>query len=437
MKYTQHVVYLIVGEDINSSLLKRQVHELLCEIKHQKPDLQITLLNFQAVHTILNHRKDLRQVRELLESNGINFRVIPSIVPWPFPQLKLQKTSVGYRPYAVWTQAAAKLLGLVMWPVMLYYYYFHGIRVFHCRSYPPAYAAILFKKIFSKTKVIFDPRSDFPEENVTAGNWDEGDKVFAFWKAAEQKILKESDRVACIAPSFVRTYKTIAPQMNGFLVTNNVDTKKFRRNNDVRISIRKELNIEKNEIVVCYLGGLDIVGWNRISVYIDAMKCFCSYGAKLHYLFIVPRHAKANLDAALLGSNISARVTTLNVPDGDVPKYLWASDYGIQLHPKLTIRTGTKIGEYLAAGLPIIVNRNAIGAVELVNEGQVGVIIDGGSAEIINSHDKELLCALKNGPELARWSADVSEFAKDYFDNAVIAAKYIEQYEFFSSPNSC
>lgn len=398
--------------------------------------MKITLLNFLAPHTILNHREDLRQVREFLESSGIGFSVIPSFVPWPIPQLKFQKTSVGYRPYATWTKAAANLLGIVMWPVMFYYYIIHDVRIFHCRSYPPAYAAILFKKILPKTKVIFDPRSDFPEENVTAGNWEEDDKVFAFWKSAEQKILRESDSVACIAPSFVRSYRLIAPLMNGFLVPNNVDTQNFRRNKDVRMSIRRELNIAENEITICYLGGIDTFGWNRISTYIDAIKRFCSYGVKIHFLFIVPSHSKAILDSELSGSDIEACVTTVSVSNEDVPKYLWASDYGIQLHPRLTIRTGTKIGEYLAAGLPIIVNKNAVGATDLVNEGHVGIIIDGGDDEANNLHDKETLRSLKRGEELAKWSTDVSNFAKGYFDNAEIAARYIEQYELVSGKTS-
>jgi glycosyltransferase involved in cell wall biosynthesis len=436
MKNSRHVVYLIVREAINNSLLRRQVLELLCEIKAQKPDLQITLINFLPIYAILKHKVGLKQVREFLEHSGIHLRVIPSLVPWPIPHLKLQKTGFGYRPYAIWNKAASNLLGMVMWPVMLYYYLIHGVRLFHCRSYPPAYAAILFKKIFPNTKVIFDPRSDFPEENVTAGYWEENDKAFSFWKSTERQILRESDSVACIAPSFVRAYKLIDPQVNSFLVPNNVDIKKFRRNNEVRIAIRRELNIAKDEIMVCYLGEISTNGWNRISTYIDAIKCFCTYGMKFHFLFIVPRQSKAMLDEALSGSDISARVTTLSIPDADVPKYLWASDYGIQLHPKLTIRTGTKVGEYLAAGLPIILNRNAIGAVELVKEWQVGVIIDGGTAEAINLHDKELLCSLKNGSELARWSTEVSEFAKGYFDNKVIAAKYIEQYEFASKNTS-
>lgn len=430
MKDSRHIVYLIVREAINNSLLRRQVNELLCEIKAQKPDLQITILNFLPVYAILKHRVELKQVREFLEHSGIHLRVIPSLVPWPIPHLKLQKTGFGYRPYAIWNKAASNLLGMVMWPVMLYYYLIHGVRLFHCRSYPPAYAAILFKGIFSRTRVIFDPRSDFPEENVTAGNWVSDDKVFAFWKRSERRILEEADAVACIAPSFVRSYKSITPRVHEFLVPNNVDTRIFRRNIEVRDAVRRKLNISESEILICYLGSLDTVGWNRISTYLDAIKYFRACGANFHFLFIVPKQSKAALDAALAGSDIAASVTTMSVLDEDVPKYLWASDYGIQLHPKLTIRTGTKIGEYLAAGLPIIVNRNAIGAIELIDKWLVGVIIDGGSAETINSHDKDLICSLPNGPELAKWSSEVSAFAEGYFDNSTIAARYIEQYEF-------
>lgn len=428
MKSTKHVAYLTVGEDINSPLLRRQVLELLCEIKRQNPDLQITLFSFLAFYTILNHREGLRQAREFLEPFGIRLRIIPSFVPWPIPHFKFQKTDVGYRPHAIWTKAAARLLGFVVWPVMGYYYFLHGVRVFHCRSYPPAYAAILFKKFFSKTKVIFDPRSDFPEENVTVGNWKDGDKNFLFWKSAEEKILKSADATACIAPSYLRAYKAICPDSNYFLVPNNVDCKKFQRIEANRGYIRKKLGIHDDELVFCYLGGMTSKGWHRADVYARVCETLVQAKIECRFLFIVPPHSSDLLRQKLSQDVCSNFAIIVNLPFEDVPSYLAAADYGLMFMHRSKIAVGTKIGEYLAAGLPVIVNKNCIGASDLIYERQIGIIVGMGLGDLDASQDLGGLRLLKKGTELSKWSASVSKIAKTYFDNSTIAARYYEQY---------
>lgn len=429
MKYAQHVAYLTVGEDIYSPLLRRQVLELLCEIKRQNPYLQITLFSFLAFHTILNHREGLRQAREFMESSGIRLRIIPSLVPWPLPHFTFHKTDVGYRPHTIWTKAAARLLGLVVWPVMTYYYLFYGVKVFHCRSYPAAYVAILFKKLFCRTRVIFDPRSDFPEENVTAGSWRFGDKNFLFWKKAEKMILKSSDATACIAPSYLRTYKVISADSKYFLAPNNVDCKKFQRIENNQKSARKKLNIHDDELVFCYLGGLTSKGWHRADVYARVCETIAlNADIKCRFLFIIPQHA-ASLLRNCLSLEVGKSIIIISPPYAEVPYYLAAADYGLMFLHRSKIAVGTKIGEYLAAGVPVIANKNCIGAYDLIAEKQVGIILSMGLGDLDDSLDLEGLRLIRKGDELSNWSVNVSKIAKTYFDNPAIAAKYCEQYQ--------
>ena len=47
--------YVVVGEDLSTELLRRQVIELLKEIKRQDSSLRISLINFQSIPSILNH----------------------------------------------------------------------------------------------------------------------------------------------------------------------------------------------------------------------------------------------------------------------------------------------------------------------------------------------------------------------------------------------
>lgn len=422
-----HIAYLTIGEDLNNPLLRRQVLELLCEMKRIQPNLQVTLFSFLTFPAILNHRKGLKYVRDFMGAYGIKLKIIPSLVPWPLPHLKFRKTDVGYRPNHVWDESAIRFLGLVVWPVLFYYHLFRGVRVFHCRSYPPGYVAIMFKKLFPKVRIIFDPRSDFPEENVTAGNWELGDQDYSFWKKAELLLLRHSDAIACIAPSYERTYKTIYRDINCFLVPNNVDWKTFQRNEIDRKSIRKLLGIKEDDLLLCYVGAITSNGWNRASVYAHVCESFSQANIKCHFLFIIPPHG-AGLLRSLLSLETGKKVTIISPSYENTPSYLSAADYGMIFMHKKTIRVGTKTGEYLAAGLPVIANRNCIGAYELINEKGVGILIGMGLGDLDTIEDLESIRSIASGDSLKKWSSDVSSFARNYFDNSGIAARYCEQY---------
>lgn len=207
------IVYLTFGEILNAPLLRRQIVELLGEIRDLGPECHITVLSVLPLHTYLNHRKDNRVVRKLLGQYGIKFSILPTLVPCPLPNISLMKTDKGYRPDMRWTKLATIFLGLSMCPVIAYYYLIRGVKIFHCRSYPSSYAAVYSARLFSAIKVIFDPRSDFPEENITAGNWHSGDKDYLFWKGAEKIIIQRSGAVACISQSQLRGYEKYAQQL--------------------------------------------------------------------------------------------------------------------------------------------------------------------------------------------------------------------------------
>lgn len=423
MRDANQIAYLIAGEDLNDPLLRRQVLELLCEIKRQRPELEITLFNFLTLHTIFNHRKDFKQVRELLAPFGIRLSIIPSLVPWPIPHCKFRKMDVGYRPCHVWSAQAARFLGLVVWPVMAYYYIFFGVRIFHCRSYPPSYATILFKRVFRKARVVFDPRSDFPEENVSAGNWEEDDDDFSFWKRAERLMLEQADAVACIAPSYERAYKAIAPHTKYFLVPNNVDCSKFQRSENSRTYVRKKLGIHDDDLVYCYLGAMTSKGWNRADVYARACDVILKIDDRCRFLFIIPQHA-AELLRTLLTPEADKAAIILSPPYEEVPGYLAAADYGLMFMHKETIRVGTKVGEYLAAGLPVIANENCMGASDLIREQSIGLIIGIGVGGLDVCENVEAMGLIKKREALQKWSVEVADFAKYYFNNSVIASAY-------------
>lgn len=413
------VAYLVVNEDIGSELLKRQVVELLCNIQQRTEDVKITLFLFASVLTILNHYKSIKEVKLLLRSSGVGVVLIPNLCPWPIPNIKFYKSDVGYRPSGRWNRPASITFSILGFPIILCIRFILGFKVFHCRSYPALLPVIIAKRCFSSIKVIFDPRSDFPEENVTSGSWKYMSEDYSFWKQKEFDFLKSSDRVALIGPTYLQHYKGVCKEFSYFFAPNNVNCANFMRNNSERSRLRSQYGISSDESVFVYLGNISRSGWHRAEYYFRFFDELASLDLSCRIMFLVPKHCQSILKE-LLGERDGVMIFS---PDfDDVGKYLSMADYGLMFLHKSKIAVGTKIGEYLAASLPVVINKNCVGACELLQRmPQCGKVVGLGLGDLDECIDLTDL-------SLVRECQDTSAFAQSYFDNSVISKAYIQQY---------
>lgn len=424
----KHIVYLIFNEDITSALIRRQVIELLEEIKSKAQEIDITLLAFLSPLSIVKRFSLLKKMKIDMAKKNVGLGIIPLPVPWPFPHFKFKRLDVGYRTHGYWSRWAIRILPVFVWPVMIYYRFVLNARIFHCRSYPTASAAVRLKQLnICPIKVIFDPRSDFPEENVTSGNWNKDDANYNFWKKLETVLLNQSDAVACIAKCYADEYKKIAPRAKIFFAPNNVDCKLFARDIDERKRLRKSLGVSDDELVFGYLGAMTSSGWHRPFLYRVLIESLLQTNIPFRFIFLVPRHSNAIIEREFKSHIEAGRVILINPNYDEVGRYLSVCDYGVMLlHDKKNV-VGTKIGEYLASGLPIIVNENCVGAVDLIAAECVGLVFDVQN-DPINDYRLNGLEKIAVGDRLLAWSQQVSYFAVDYFDNRIVASRYINQY---------
>lgn len=425
------IAYITVGENLNSELLIRQVVELLGDIKKKAQEFEIKVFSFQGILSIINHKNDNSETKKRLKKLGINFVVVPIVCPWPFPNFSFIKTDVGWRPNGRWNKLAVITFQLLSLPFMVFLRLFCGYKLFHCRSYPATSIAIFLKKLIPDTNVIFDPRSDYPEENLTAGVWKDGSKDFIFWKNAEKDFLESANAVACIGPTYVDHYKKNTSSFKYFIAPNNVKCDEFKRKEVDRDEIREKLGIGKTEHVYVYLGGMSSNGWHRPYFYVKLYDMLSKVSEEFKFLFIVPIHA-INIVKESFGPRENIIVVSPKL--SEVSKYLSASDYGMMFLSSSKIAVGTKIGEYLAASLPLIINANCIGAVALINlTPEIGTVVKLGLGDLdaIENFDSDDLNSII---KMTRSDDYLFYFSKSYFDNEKVANTYIQQYQ---NLNSC
>jgi len=403
-----NIAYVVWFESLQGRIIKGQVIEVLKNVSNISQNKNIYFFAFQPIHRILLHYRDFRNIWNELKGNGIKLVIIPSLI--------LPK-------FINWFNAKFYVIPLIFlfsFPILLFLTSFKKINILHCRSYPIMLSAIIVKKINRRLKIIFDPRSDFPEENITAGNWTENSLTYKFWKKLEKMYLNESDITIAIVNTYVKHYKKISPKTVFSIIPNNVCVERFVSNNFFREKLRAKMGIRKNEILFCYCGSIGN-HWHKPEIYARFIIKFRKLSVNHRFLFITPNKVYLENVFSMFGIRHEEYICVFSNFD-DVPQYLSAADFGLMLMSRYKIAMAIKTAEYLAMGLPIIINSKPLGAKEIIDQYGIGLVIE--NMDNINYKDVEKFIQKKD-----KLSLKCRKIACNKFSTKKVATQYIEVYD--------
>jgi glycosyltransferase involved in cell wall biosynthesis len=281
-------------------------------------------------------------------------------------------------------------------------------------------AAIITKLIKKSIKIIFDPRSPFPEESITKGRWTEGSLSYKAWKSLEAIFLKRSDVTIAIANTYVEHFSKMCPNVRCIVIPNNVDVKKIKPNPKLRINIRSKLELDDDEILFVYIGCMGNL-WNNPNIYAKFIIKLRKLYIKHHFLFITPNIeiVKQIFDKY----NIKREEYHVVCVEFDaVAEYLCAGDLGINLMAEKDIRLSIKTSEYLAMGFPIIINSNVLGAKEIIEKNKIGLIIE----DVVNVNMNKIVALINERENI---SVKCRELAVKKYSNDKISKQYLNLYK--------
>jgi glycosyltransferase involved in cell wall biosynthesis len=309
----------------------------------------------------------------------------------------------------------------------------HQIDLVHCRSYHSALLALLTRAVFHmKYKVLFDTRGLVAEEGVLIGAYAEGSLSYRFWRFIEKHLLDASDAVVNVSDNFTEHVKQISCNSNMHTIFTGVDTSVFASDLEKRDRVGRQLGIAENVKVLAYSGSLGEKGWHSPVLLAEVYSAFKSCFADTRLLIIStsdPQIIAAGLEKHGLSEHDYMIVAGKTLDD--VSHFLQRGDYAVfsyrEIHGRIEeaiSRTviAIKTGEYLACGLPLIVNKYAGAAANLVEKNGVGVVFNPGSAESIIDG---VACIER---EYAAVALKCREVALEYFDYEKNSQKYVGIY---------
>lgn len=253
------------------------------------------------------------------------------------------------------------------------------IEMVHARGHIPATIALALKRRFG-TKMIFDLRGLMAEEYVDAEHWRKGNLPYRITKATERTILAAADAVVTLTERIwpiIREWEGLRGRTpHHEVIPCCVDLARFRFSEEERARRRNELGL-KDQFTIVYSGSLD--GWYLTEKMADFFATFAQRNPKAHLLWLTTGNHERVRELMRARNVEPDHYSVFSVAAAEVPSYLAAADAGLAFIKRCVSKIAsspTKNGEYLACGLPLIINAGIGDSDALINDWQAGVLIN-------------------------------------------------------------
>lgn len=251
----------------------------------------------------------------------------------------------------------------------------HRLEALHARSHVPAAMALISRRLGRRTpELIFDIRGLWAEEYVDAGRWKPDGVPFRLTKAVERGAIARA------AGTVVLTHR-VREQLFGpierpdvFVIPCCADLRQIEVSAQQRSAIRAELGLEESPVLV-YVGKFG--GWYMQREMAELFRVACAVIPGLRFL-VITQGDRDEIERELRVAGVKeGSYTITSAPHDRVGAYLAAADCAISFirpAPSKASSSPTKIGEYLAAGLPIL-GTAGVGDLDRQLTPDVGVLV--------------------------------------------------------------
>lgn len=288
------------------------------------------------------------------------------------------------------------------------------IEIVHSRGVMAAVMSVVSARLTGK-RFIFEMKSSLAEAYRLSGRIDENSAAYKMLSFLEKMCVLGSDEVIVETEAHKASLEKMMDGRKGSPVITVlpccVDISRFSKSAGGR-------DIVKPPRLV-YLGSLS--GWYMIPQMLDFFKAFESRLPASEFLFLT--EDKDRYVERLAIEKGAGGVKVRKVPYEDVAGELASATAGILFknpHERLD-SFPIKVGEYLAAGLPIVINKGMGDVEEIVNRERVGVLVDSFDAVSYGKAINDLDNILGEGPSLRQRCSDI---AREYLSSSFGLSQY-------------
>lgn len=385
---------------------KSQIIPYLKELS--KYNIKYILLSYEK-KSYLKKKEDINELKKFLKSNNIKWK-----------GLRYHKSPT--LPATLFDISIGILYGI--WCIL-----FEKIKIVHSRSYVTALIALFLKKIFN-VKFIFDMRGLWVDERVDGNLWKKESKLYKIGKIFEKFYLLNADEIVTLTQKSKEVIKNF-PYMKDnntpiTVIPTCTDLEIFHTDKSGNIPDKFKQKLQ-NRFVVTYIGSLGT--WYMINEMIDFFKVLKQKKENSCFL-ILTKDDPNELINILNKKNIDPQDYIINfVPYNQVPEWLKYTDIGIFFCKICFSKIGscaTKMGEYLACGVPVIFSTGIGDSDDIIKDNNVGYIINDFTQEEYEKALLNIINLIENDKDLKKRCYNL---AYNYFNLQLGVKKYLEIYK--------
>ena len=253
------------------------------------------------------------------------------------------------------------------------------VDVLHARGHIPALMAALGAR--RRAKLLFDVRGFMPEEYVDAGLWKPGGVVFRVMKTVERRLLRRTDAVVVLTE---RARDLLTPQLaHGRegpppieVIPCCVDLASFPPPTPAaKIVARRRLGLSGRSVAL-YIGST--TGFYLFDELVDFVLAMRETDPGVYLLVLTQRDVGEVTDLLIERGLTASDFSVRTVRPAEVAAHAAAADVGLScIRPTCSKRASspTKIAEYLACGLPVVVSAGVGDLDSQIAAAGVGVLV--------------------------------------------------------------
>ena len=287
-----------------------------------------------------------------------------------------------------------------------------GIEMIHARGYIPAAIALALKKRFG-VKMIFDIRGLMGEEYVDAAHWSPGSFYYRSTKMMERRALAATDGIVTLTHKLwpvIREWDGLrGRQVCRQVIPCCTDLERFAFREEDRVQRRAELGLD-GRFVVVYSGSIG--SWYLSDRMADLFLALLKRRPNAHFLWLTQGDPELIKNLIRVRAIDETQYTIKSAQPVEVASYLCASDMGIAFFkPGLSklATSPTKVAEYLACGLPVILNSGIGDSDALVTREGAGALVDQFTIQEYESAISKVLEMLEDVDANRRHMRDIAD----------------------------
>lgn len=301
--------------------------------------------------------------------------------------------------------------------------------ILHARSYAPAVIAYILNKLFG-VRFIFDMRGMMVDEYAEAGIIKKGGLISKIGKAMEKRMLLSCVKVVVLTEKIkgiIQNFPYMRHKGSAGIevIPCCVDLHRFAYNPQGAGLFRKpDLN---GKFIFLYTGSVGT--WYFLDGMLDLFAAAKTKIPDAHFL-ILSREDKDFIRKSILAKNLRLSDFTITEDQHEnIPQYISGCRVGVIFYKQVFSRLAcspVKFAEYLACGVPVIINSGVGDTEELVKANRIGAVVKEFMRDNYNSAIDSILEVLKDGQALRQRCRDV---ASSFFSLGYGINKYAAIYQ--------